>query len=188
MSEAQPSINLAEPETFCINHPDVPTGLRCNRCGNPICIKCAMRTPVGYRCKNCVKTQQAVFYTATPTDYVVAAVITLPLAAIGQFIGPMLGFFALFAGPIVGGLIAELVWRATGKRRGQYTWLVVAACMVIAALPALLGALLPFGLLMGYGGDGFGRAGVYSLIGLLWPLIYLVLAVGSAIARLRFGK
>ena len=136
-----------------------------------------MRTPVGYRCKNCVRTQQAVFYTATPTDYIVAAVITLPLAAIGQFIGPMLGFFALFAGPIVGGLIAELVWRATAKRRGQYTWLVVAACMVIAALPALLGSLLPFG-----------RAGVYSLIGLLWPLIYLVLAVGSAIARLRFGK
>jgi hypothetical protein len=176
MSEAQP-VNLMESETFCINHPGVPTSLRCNRCGNPICIKCAMRTPVGYRCKNCVKTQQAVFYTATPTDYIVAAVITLPLAAIGQFIGPMLGFFALFAGPIVGGLIAELVWRATGKRRGQYTWLIVAACMVIAALPALLGSLLTFG-----------RAGVYSLIGLLWPLIYLVLAVGSAIARLRLGK
>ena len=187
MSEAQPSINLTDPETFCINHPQVRTSLRCNRCGNPICTKCAVRTPVGYRCKNCVKTQQAVFYTATPMDYIVAAVITLPLAALGQFIGPLLGFFALFAGPIVGGLIAELVWRATGKRRGQYTWLVVAACMVVAALPALLGSILPFGLAMAYGG-GLGRAGVYSLIGLLWPLIYLILAVGSAIARLRLGK
>jgi hypothetical protein len=146
-----------------------------------------MRTPVGYRCKNCVKTQQAVFYTATPTDYVVAAVITLPLAALGQFIGPMLGFFALFAGPIVGGLIAELVWRATGKRRGQYTWLVVAACMVIAALPALLGSLVPLVLALGLGGE-LAQAGVYSLMSLLWPLIYLILAVGSAIARLRVGK
>ena len=173
--------------TSCANHPGRPATLRCNRCDKPICYQCAVRTPVGYRCRNCVKTQQAIFYTASPRDYVVAAVITLPLAAIGQFIGPLLGFFALFAGPIVGGLIAELVWRATGKRRGQYTWLVVAACMVVAALPALLGSLLPFGLAMAYGG-GLGRAGVYSLMGLLWPLIYLVLAVGSAIARLRLGK
>ena len=187
MSETQPSINLTDPETFCVNHPQVRTSLRCNRCGNPICIKCAMRTPVGYRCKTCVKTQQAVFYTASPTDYVVAAVITLPLATLGQFIGPMLGFFALFAGPIVGGLIAELVWRATGKRRGQYTWLVVAACMVLAALPALLWSLVPLVLALGMGGE-LAQAGVYSLMSLLWPLIYLVLAVGSAIARLRVGK
>ena len=187
MAQAQPPITYTESETFCINHPQTRTSLRCNRCGNPICTKCAVRTPVGYRCRTCVRNQQAVFFTASSRDYVVAAVITLPLALVGQLIGPMLGFFALFAGPIVGGLIAELVWRATGKRRGQYTWLVVAACMVVAALPALLGSLLPFGLAMAYGG-GLGRAGVYSLMGLLWPLIYLVLAVGSAIARLRLGK
>jgi hypothetical protein len=158
-------------ETFCINHPQVPTNLRCNRCGNPICIRCAVRTPVGYRCKTCVKNQQATFYTATPTDYIVAAIITLPLAAIGQFIAPMLWFFALFAGPIVGGLIAEIVWRANGKRRGEYTWLVVAACMVIAALPAVALPLLSL-----------------NLISLALHGLYLVLAVGSAIARLRFGK
>jgi len=182
MSESQLSTHTAPSETFCVNHPDVPTGLRCNRCGNPICIKCAVRTPVGYRCKSCVKTQQAVFYTATPADYVVAAVITLPVAAIGQFIGPLLGFFAIFAGPIVGGLIAELVYRANGKRRGQYTWLVVAGCIVVGALPALLVSALP---MLGFMFGGFSP---YGLVSLLWPVIYLVLAVGSAIARLRFGK
>src|SRR5512136_84973 len=174
MSEAQPSINPAEPETFCINHPQVRTSLRCNRCGNPICVKCAVRTPVGYRCKNCVRTQQAVFYTASPRDYDVAALITLPLAAIGQFIGPMLGFFALFAGPIVGGLIAELVWRATGKRRGKYTWLIVAACMVIPALPVMFGPVLLSAAFIG-SGSGLGRAGLYGVMNLLWPVIYLIL-------------
>ena len=171
MAQAQPSVTPTETETFCINHPQVRTSLRCNRCGNPICTKCAMRTPVGYRCKTCVKTQQAVFYTAVPTDYVVAAVITLPLAALGQFIGPMLWFFVVFAAPIVGGLIAELVWRATGKRRGQYIWLVVSACMVIAALPAVARPLLSL-----------------NLMSLAIHAIYLVLAVGAAIARLRYGK
>ncbi len=182
MSEAQPSTPLTGSESYCINHPNVVTGLRCNRCGNPICIKCAVRTPVGYRCKSCVRNQQAIFYTATPTDYIVAAIITLPLAAIGQFIGPMLGFFALFAGPIVGGLVAQLVYRANGRRRGQYTWLVVGACMVIGALPALTFSALP---LLGW---IFGGVNVYGLIGLAWPLAYLVLAVGSAVAWLRFGK
>ena len=182
MSEAQPVTQTGELETFCVNHPSVATSLRCNRCGNPICAKCAVRTPVGYRCKSCVKSQQAVFYTATSADYIVAAMITLPLAAIGQFIGPLLGFFALFAGPIVGGLVAELVYRAKGKRRGQYTWLVVGACMVIGALPALLFSALPML------GGAFGRYNLFALTNLLWPLIYLALAVGSAIARLRFGK
>ncbi len=177
MSQAQPLIPPVE-GTFCINHPQTPTSLRCNRCGNPICVKCAVRTPVGYRCKTCVKSQQAVFYTATQSDYIVAAVVTLPLAALGQFIGPMLGFFALFAGPIVGGLIAEVVWRATGRRRGQYTWLVVAACMILPALP--MACWLPF--------MSNVRSGLSLLIGLAWPLAYLVLAVGSAIARLRYGR
>jgi hypothetical protein len=182
MSDAQPVIPTGQTETFCVNHPSVATSLRCNRCGNPICVKCAVRTPVGYRCKSCVKSQQAAFYTATSADYVVAALITLPLAAIGQFVGPLLGFFALFAGPMVGGLVAELVYRANGKRRGHYTWLVVGACMVIGALPALLFSALP---VLGWLA---GAVSARALTGLLWPLIYLALAAGSAIARLRFGK
>jgi hypothetical protein len=175
MSQAEPTTHLAESEAFCINHPNVATRLRCNRCGNPICIKCAVRTPVGYRCKSCVKSQQAVFYTAMPTDYIVAAVITLPLAAIGQFLvslgGLMLGFLILFGAPVVGGLIAELVYRANGKRRGQYTWLVVSGCIVIGALPAVGLALLTF-----------------NLFNLALHGIYLILTAGSAVARLRFGK
>lgn len=179
--------NEAQFETFCINHPQTRTGLRCNRCGSYICSKCAVRTPVGYRCKVCVRNQQAVFYTAMPRDYVVAALITLPPAVIGQIVGPLLGFFAIFAGPIVGTIIAELVWRATGRRRGQYIWLVVAACMVIAALPVLLWPILFMSLFMQYSAQ-FSQVGLFSLASLIWPIVYLVLAVGSAIARLRMGK
>ena len=42
-------INLNAP-TYCANHPGVETSLRCNKCGKPICAKCAVRTPTGYRC------------------------------------------------------------------------------------------------------------------------------------------
>ena len=50
---------------YCANHPGVETSLRCNKCGKPICAKCAIRTPTGYRCKECVRGQQRIFETAT---------------------------------------------------------------------------------------------------------------------------
>src|SRR5688572_1451926 len=40
--------------TFCAIHTSVETTLRCNKCGRYMCVKCAVRTPVGYRCKQCV--------------------------------------------------------------------------------------------------------------------------------------
>ena len=56
----QPQELLAEDETvYCSYHPNVETGLRCNKCGKPICVKCARRTPVGYRCPDCIRIKRA---------------------------------------------------------------------------------------------------------------------------------
>jgi len=140
------------------------------------------RDAVGYRCKSCVKSQQAAFYTATSADYIVAALITLPLAAIGQFIGPLLGFFALFVGPMVGGLCAELVYRANGKRGANIPGWSSAACMSSAHWRRCLFSALP---VLGWLA---GSVNARALAGLLWPLIYLALAAGSAIARLEIWK
>jgi len=60
---------------YCANHPQVETSLRCNRCGKPICPKCAVSTPTGYRCRECVRGQQKVFETAEWYDYPLAVVI-----------------------------------------------------------------------------------------------------------------
>ena len=49
---------------YCYVHPDRETGLRCNRCERPICADCAVLTPTGYRCKECVREQKKVFDTA----------------------------------------------------------------------------------------------------------------------------
>ena len=51
----------------CANHPDRETMLRCNKCDKPICYECAVLTPVGYRCKECVREQQNVYYNAETT-------------------------------------------------------------------------------------------------------------------------
>jgi uncharacterized membrane protein YeaQ/YmgE (transglycosylase-associated protein family) len=173
----------SEEPLYCVNHPRTETWLRCNRCGNPICPKCAVRTPVGFRCKQCIKGQQAVFYSATPLDYLIAVVIGLVASVIAGTIMNGLGWFlALFLGPLVGGLIAEAVRRAIGRRRGRWIWLVVSACVVVGALvgPLFSVALL---LLTPQGGSYV----LSSLGNLLFRInfIYVALAVGTVYARLR---
>ena len=89
-----------------------------------------------------------------------------------------------FAGPIVGTVIAEVIRIATRKRRGQYTWIVAVACLVIATLLPMLPeiTILLSGRVSRLANVGGG------LISLLFIGIYLALAIGTLMARLRYGK
>ncbi|PWH14682.1 MAG: hypothetical protein DDG58_12415 [Ardenticatenia bacterium] len=160
----------------CYRHPNTPTSLRCNRCGNPICPKCAVRTPVGFRCPDCVRIQQNRFYTGGKLDYLIAVAVALPLSFIAgyvfTFIVARIGFFswmiAFLAAPPTGGLIAEAVWRAVGRRRSRYLSTVVMACLIVAVLPFIVLILL----------SG-------NFLGLVVPGILLFLGSGAVVARLR---
>jgi tetratricopeptide (TPR) repeat protein len=153
---------------YCANHPSVETMLRCNRCGKPICTRCAKLTPVGYRCRECLGEQQAAFYTGGAADYVVGAAVAVVLGGIASSLMSVIGawFFALILGPTVGIGIAEAVRLAVRRRRSRYLATVVAASMVLSAVPALLISL----------------RSIWALVALG---LFLVLAVGAAVARLR---
>ncbi len=166
---------------YCVNHPNVETRLRCSKCGNPICPRCAVQTPVGFRCPQCVRSQQAIFYTATPLDYAIAVVVGLVVSTIAAFILGQVGIFlALILGPVAGGVIAGVVHWAIRRRRGRWIWLVVSGCIVTGALVV---ALLPFLFYL------FTPQALASLpLSMLFRvdlIIYVVLAVGTAYARLR---
>jgi hypothetical protein len=166
----------------CANHPQTPTALRCNKCGKPICSRCAVRTPVGYRCRECVRGQQQIFETALWYDYVIAAVIAAPLAALGSFVTALGWFFVIFLAPVVGGAIAELVRAGVRRRRGRYLSLVAAGAFVAGCLPLVLGALL--GLTLGLFG-GQTRAAGGSLFGMISSAIYVFVGASTLYARLR---
>lgn len=38
----------------CAYHPGRPAGVRCQRCGNPICGECMVEAPVGHHCRRCL--------------------------------------------------------------------------------------------------------------------------------------
>lgn len=121
----------AAPATlYCANHPDTETLLRCNRCGKPICLKCAVLTDVGYRCKECIRGVQSSYFNAIPTDNLVGFGVALLVTAIAA---PIAGFvFARFAfgffgiiiafmlGSGAGGVLAQIIRSAVGRRRGRY--------------------------------------------------------------------
>ena len=167
-------MNNSAPILFCANHPDTETTLRCNRCEKPICPRCAVQTPTGYRCKECVRGQQRIFDTAIWYDFPIAILIAGILSFLGSLIVPNIGFFALFLGPIIGTVIAEAVRRVIQRRRSRMLFIAatVAAALgcIIPLLPLLFRAIL---------GGGFG-----SLIGLLWYGIYTFGVISSVYYRL----
>ncbi len=134
--------HLHEPETteeklFCTVHPDRETTLRCNKCGRPMCPECAVLTPVGYRCRECVRGIQSGYYKATQNDYVlifaVCAGLTGVAAAIFSAINLGLLFTLILALPI-GGVIAEAGLRLTSRRRGRQSANIAAAGAVVGGL------------------------------------------------------
>ena len=128
----------------CANHPDRETMLRCNRCDKPICYQCAVRTPVGYRCKECVRTQQNVYYNGNSGDLLIGGAVALVLGGIFgglayAFLG-LIGFFsfivAFFAGPAAGGAVAEVIRRAVKKRRTRGMKWLAAVLFVLGVFAA----------------------------------------------------
>ena len=162
--------------TFCANHPDRETSLRCNRCGKYICTKCAVRMATGYRCPECVSQQQQIFETALWYDYMIAGAVAAVLSGLAGALITALGWFVFFLAPVAGGVIAEVILRALRGHRSKYLPWVAAGGAVLGALP--LCALPAFGLLVG-GGD------LRVLLGLLWPSLYIFLCASTLFYRFR---
>ncbi|MCB0042061.1 MAG: hypothetical protein KDE23_20395 [Caldilinea sp.] len=164
---------------FCANHPETETYLRCNKCGKPICLKCAELTEVGYRCKECIREQQNVFYNALTADnwiaFAVAAVITLVAWPIVAFLLRITGFFgwiiAALVGSGAGAALAQIIRNSVGRRRGRYIRHFTLAGIIV-------GLVLSGFITMTFAGF----APFFSLQGLL----FLVLAMAAAYQTLRW--
>ncbi len=160
-----------------------PTTLRCSKCNRPLMARDARRTPTGYVCPFYVKARVATFYNARVEHYVVVAVLAFVLGIGAGFalnFMARIGFFALililFGGPIIGGIVAEVIRRVLGRTRGQYFWLTAAVAMVAGAsiftiLPILASLLL--------------AGPSLNLLFALIPLVGLGLAVSTLVARMR---
>lgn len=165
----------------CYYHPDRETMLRCNKCGKPICTECAIRTPVGYRCPDCVRELQDKFYNATSGDIIKGLIaafgggilagvaIFLLILFLGGFL--FFGFLAaFFLGPALGGAVSEITQRAMGKRRARNFSLFGDIAMLIG----ILIIVLPLGIL------------VWAPLPLGMAALAIILSATTFYARLKF--
>jgi len=165
---------VKEEALTCANHPNRLTFLRCNKCGKPICSRCARPTPVGYRCKECIREHEAAFFSASLLDYLIAVVVGYPLGVIaGYFVslftGGIFGFFVIFYAAFVGSVVARIVHRAVGRRRGRWMPHLVGSAVVFGGvIPALLALL--------FGGFSFQ---------LIFLGLYIVIASSAAFYQMR---
>lgn len=160
--------------TYCANHPAVETTLRCRRCENYICPKCAIRTPTGYICKECSRSQQKTFETAETIDYVLGFAAAVVLSLIGSFLISLVGLIGFFgvivvsiAAPTAGVLIAEALRFVTRRRRAALLFRVILAGIIVGALP--MGLIQIF---------------TFNIFGILFQAIYLFVSAPTAYYRL----
>jgi hypothetical protein len=133
MVEHEP-VTVEEDEIhYCEVHPDRETNLRCNKCGRYMCPQCAVQTPVGYRCRECIRAQDDKYFSATNNDYVIIFAICTVLSLVGGVIASAIhfGIFVMFIAIPFGGFIGEMALRAVQRRRGRYSVQVAAAGAVI---------------------------------------------------------
>lgn len=173
-------MTFTENAQYCIYHPQTETSLRCNRCDNPICIKCAVRTPTGYRCKDCIRGLQKTFETSNWYDYPLAFVLAAILAYLGSRIVPYLGFFTFLISPIVGVIIAETIRFAVRKRRSKLLNRISLIATILGSLPTIL--LYGFALLLALGQGRSFSLGIISP--LIWQLVYVFTITTSVYYRL----
>lgn len=172
---------MSDTPLTCANHPDRETGLRCNRCDKPICSECAVLTPVGYRCKQCVQQQQQQFETARPLDFVLVGLVAMLGGAIGSFVLGFVGFWGILLAPVVGGGIADILQRLIRPRRSRSMPWVAGAGIAAGVLVLQLWQYFPYVKVLLSSPTGF--AGLASM--LLWPVIHGALMVVAAYSRMK---
>ena len=159
---------------FCYVHPTRETTLRCNNCERPICASCAVRTPTGYRCKECVHERKKIFDTSEWHDYVLGFIVAAFLSGVASFLVTLIGnigffgWFLIIAGaPTAAVAIAEGVRLVTGRRRSRPLFITIAVGVVLGVVPVILFQVLTL-----------------NLFGILFQVIYLVIATPVVYTRL----
>ena len=127
--------------TYCAEHGDTPTNLRCSRCEKPVCPRCMVQAPVGIRCREHGQGQKVPTYQIS-RGYLargigaglaigVAGGTTLALVVLPRAWPVPFGTMIVLGG--FGYLLGEGISRATNRKRGRPLVIVAVASILIAS-------------------------------------------------------
>lgn len=121
-------------EKKCSYHPNVLTRLRCSKCGKPICPRCAVETPVGFRCPDCAAVRGLPTYQTSNVALVKSVAVGLLIALV---VGVVWGFFPswnFYLALALGFGVAEGMAWAANYKRGSDLQIAAIACVVIGLI------------------------------------------------------
>jgi hypothetical protein len=185
---AAPTVSAAEDDEpaalRCYRHPDRETYVRCGRCDQPICSRCAMQGPVGFRCRQCGRPKNDPLTSMRPSQLAIG----LGVAALGGVVVGLLtgfgGIFGLLIAWFAGGIIADAVIRFVGFKRGPRMMATLFGGIVIGALVGFIVQAGSF--VAGLGPDEGAFIGGFLLNQGLWAAVGVAVACFGAWSRLRF--
>ena len=179
--------DLSEPQPLhCYRHPERETWVRCGRCDQPICMKCAMEGPVGLRCKTCGKPTRDALASMRVSQIVIAAVLAIGGGAIVGYAGTAIGYFGLVVAFFGGGIIAEVIDRAIGIKRGLRIMAIAVPGIVAGGLVGVsLSVLAMWQEMMAYAGEEAPDIYFSSYLTSVVPFALLAVLVAAAVAAAR---
>jgi len=186
-----PAPEDADGPMFCYRHPDRETLISCGRCEKPICTRCAMQGPVGFRCRDCGKPVRDPMSSFTPPQLIGGLAASFGGGLLAAYISGRFGFFALFVAFFAGGLIVEGITRITGYKMGTTMDLIVYGGIIAGAVVAFWFANAQFiDYFLQYGaaaGSEDGGQGVGAIVAqqAFWAAIGAACTVVGARTRIR---
>ena len=122
----------------CKRHPGIETGLSCGKCGEPICPKCMVQTPVGGRCPACAKLTRVPTYNVSKKYYLRAIAAGVGLAIAGGIVWGFLQilifsfFFNILIAAAIGYGIGEGISRSVNRKCGTGLMVIGGAVVVLS--------------------------------------------------------
>ena len=162
--------------SYCNWHPETETRLHCSQCGKSICTLCLVQVPVGIRCRECGRPERLPTYDVQPTYYFRAVAVAFAVALVGGLLWLVLNnqlgrvpLISSILGLALAYAIGELVSRAVNRKRGVGLAWIAGSAMVVAYI--ISGGILQL----------FST----SFINVLFSLLFLAIAVYTAVSRVR---
>lgn len=151
--EVEPEGDL--PALRCYRHPDRETWVRCGRCDQPICPRCAMQGPVGFRCRECGRPATDPLTSMRPAQLATSLGIALLGGIVIGLFSNRIGFLGLILAWFAGGVIADAVIRFVGFKRGPKMVVALFGGILVGAAAMFVGEAYTFAGQAGSAGGAF---------------------------------
>jgi hypothetical protein len=145
------------------------------------------------RCPDCASLRSSTLYKVAPGRLFLTALAALVVGTIGAAILFAVGFFVFFIGPGYGAVVAEVVSRASGRKRGPMIEAIGVGGIVIGALLVIGGTAVSTLVAASHAAARANAGGLSTELilmefvpTLVWPVVGMVLAISACFSRLRY--